>query len=154
MCIRTAEEKDGGALTGLINAAFVVERFVFDGDRVDVVGVEAYMKSGKFLVAESEIGLIGCVYVELRGERGYVGLLSVEPQRQGTGLGRKLMDAAESYFRAARCKRVDLRVISQRTPLPAFYRHLGYEEIGTSPFPEAVQAKVPGHYIHMSKSLV
>lgn len=151
--MRTAEKEDVEALTRLINAAFVVERFVFDGDRVDTIGVEGYMKSGQFLLAENQSGLAGCVYVERRGTRGYVGLLSVNPRQQGTGLGRKLMDAAEHYFRAAGCTGVDLRVISQRTPLPAFYRHLGYVETGTSPFAEGARAKVPGHYILMSKAL-
>lgn len=152
--MRTAATQDVETLTRLINAAFVVERFVFEGDRVDARAVETYMKSGKFLLAESEHGLAGCVYLELRGDRGYVGLLSVDPRHQGTGLGRKLMDAAEDYFRVAGCKGIDLRVISQRTPLPAFYRHLGYTETGTAPFAAAAKPKVPGHYILMSKSLL
>ncbi|HYL62067.1 MAG TPA: GNAT family N-acetyltransferase [Candidatus Methylomirabilis sp.] len=146
--------QDVNSLTRLINVAFVVESFVFEGDRVDTAAVQAYMKSGQFLLAENEGGLAGCVYVELRGNRGYVGLLSVDPQQQGTGLGRKLMNAAENYFRAAGCEGVDLRIISQRTPLPSFYRHLGYSEAGTAPFAAGARPKVPGHYILMSKSLV
>jgi ribosomal protein S18 acetylase RimI-like enzyme len=151
--MRTAATQDVETLMRLINAAFAVEHFAFEGDRVDLTAVETYMKSGKFLLAESEHGLAGCVYVELRGLRGYLGLLSVDPRHQGTGLGRKLMDAAEDYFRGAGCQAVDLRVISQRTALPAFYRHLGYTETGTAPFAAAAKPKVPGHYILMSKSL-
>jgi ribosomal protein S18 acetylase RimI-like enzyme len=105
-------------------------------------------------LAEDSVGLAGCVYVEIRGDRGYVGLLSVDPPRQGTGLGCKLMDAAEDYFRAAGCSGVDLRVISPRTPLPLFYRRLGYMETGTAPFSAEVKCKVPGHYIIMSKEFV
>lgn len=150
---RIGTAADVEAVTSLINAAFVVERFVFDGDRVDTKGVEGYMKSGQFLLAEDQLGLVGCVYVEIRGNRGYIGLLSVSPERQGTGWGRKLMSAAESYFRRAGCRGVDLRVISQRTPLPAFYRHLGYVQTGTAPFVPDAQVKVPGHYIFMSKEL-
>ena len=109
--------------------------------------------SRKFLLAEDSAGLAGCVYVELRANRGYLGLLGVDPSRQGTGLGRKLMDAAENYFREAGCIAIDLRVISARTPLPAFYRHLGYSETGTAPFAPDVPVKVPCHYILMSKIL-
>jgi len=68
-------------------------------------------------------------------------------------LGRKLMDAAENFFREAGCISIDLRVISARTPLPAFYRHLGYVETGTAPFAADVPAKVPCHYILMSKTI-
>ena len=151
--IRPALPADAESLVRLINAAFRVEQPFIEGDRIDVEGVRSYMARGKFLVAEDSTGLAACVYVELRGDRGYLGLLGVDPPRQGTGLGRKMMDAAESYFREAGCIAVDLRVISARAPLPAFYRHLGYLETGTAPFAPGVPTKVPCHYILMSKTI-
>jgi GNAT superfamily N-acetyltransferase len=153
MRIRVAQSADVEDLAALINIAFRVELPFIDGDRINPDGVRAYMKKGKVLLAEDSAGLAGCVYVELRGDRGYLGLLGVEPRRQGTGLGRKLLAAAEDFFRDAGCVAADLRIVSARTPLPAFYRHLGYVETGTAPFPHDVQAKVPCHYIVMSKSL-
>ena len=149
----TADLGDVEALVRLINAAFRVELPFIEGDRIDAAGLRSYMAKGKFLVAEDSAGLAGCVYVELRGDRGYLGLLGVDPSRQGTGLGRKLMDDAENFFRQASCVAVDLRVISARTPLPAFYRHLGYLETGTAPFAPDVPVKVPYHYILMSKAI-
>ena len=151
--IRLAGPSDVEPLARLINAAFRVEQPFIEGERINPDGVRSYMAKGKFLLAEDSAGLAGCVYVELRGDRGYVGLLSVDPPRQGTGLGRKLMDAAENYFREAGCRAVDLRVISARAPLPLFYRHLGYAETGTSQIPADVPLKVPCHFIHMSKLL-
>lgn len=151
--IRYAQSADIGALAELINVAFRVELPFIEGDRTNPDGVRNYMQKGKFLLAYDTSGLAGCVYVELRGDRGYVGLLGVDPARQGTGLGRKLMDAAENYFREAGCRAVDLRIVSARTPLPAFYRHLGYLETGTAPFAPDVPLKAPCHYILMSKSL-
>jgi ribosomal protein S18 acetylase RimI-like enzyme len=150
---RMAEPADLDSLVRLINAAFRVELPYIEGDRIDALGVRSYMAKGKFLVAEAFAGLAGCVYVELRGDRGYLGLLGVDPRRQGTGLGRRLMDAAENFFRQAGCVAVDLRVISARTPLPAFYRHLGYIETGTAPFSPDVPVKVPCHYILMTKTI-
>lgn len=151
--IRLAKTVDKQALVRLINSAFRVEQPFIDGDRIDSKGVRAYMEKGRFLIAEDCGDLAGCVYVELRGDRGYLGLLGVDPPRQGTGLGRKLTDAAENYFREAGCRAVDLRIVSARTPLPAFYRHLGYVESGTAPFAPDVPVKVACHYILMSKSL-
>jgi GNAT superfamily N-acetyltransferase len=153
VAIRAAADSDIPALVRLINAAFIVEQFVFDGDRINIEETHAFMESGRFLLAEDSAGLAGCVYLEMRKDRGYLGLLAVDPTRQGTGLGRKLVAAAEDYFHAKGCWAVDLRVISQRTPLPPFYRHLGYIEVGTAPFSPSLNAKVPGHYIVMSKSL-
>jgi len=151
---RLAAPSDVDALVRLINAAFVVERPVFDGDRTRAEGVRAYLEKGRFLIAEDSAGLAGCVYVEIRGDRGYIGLLSVDPPRQGSGLGRNLMEAAEKFFREANCIAVDLRVVSARAPLPSFYRHLGYSEVGTSDLPADAHAKIPCQFIHMSKKLV
>ncbi len=150
---RTADLADVEGLVRLINSAFRVELPYIEGDRIDAAGVRSYIVKGKFLLAEDSSGLAGCVYVELRDDRGYLGLLCVDPRCQGTGLGRKLMDAGESFFRQAGCVAVDLRVISARTPLPAFYHHLGYLQTGTAPFAPDVPVKVPCHYILMSKSL-
>jgi len=153
LIFRVASLTDAEDLTRLINAAFRVELPFIEGDRIQAEGVRSYMAKGKFLVAEVAAVLAGCVYLELRGDRGYLGLLGVDPPRQGIGLGRKLMEAAENYFREAGCYAVDLRVISAREPLPAFYRHLGYLETGTAAFAPDVPVKVPCHYIIMSKSI-
>ena len=80
--IRMAVAADVEPLARLINAAFVVEQPFIEGERIDPVGVREYMENGKFLIAEDAEGLAGCVYVELRGERGYLGLLGVTPARQ------------------------------------------------------------------------
>src|ERR1700747_602200 len=112
--IRPASDADVPALVRLINAAFVVEQVVFDGNRVDDLGVRAYMSGGTFLVAEDSQGLVGCVYIEARGDRSYLGLLSVQPGRQGNGYGRKLVEAAESFARQSGSRTMDLRVISAR----------------------------------------
>ncbi len=71
--IRPASDEDVPALARLINAAFVVEQVVFDGNRVDGLGVRAYMSGGTFLVAEDSGGLAGCVYIETRSDRSYLG---------------------------------------------------------------------------------
>ncbi len=142
------------AITDLINAAFSVERFFIDGPRTRLDGVHEMFASGKFLVAEDAGVMAGCVYVELRGERGYIGLLSVDPSRQRSGLGSILVTAAESYFLANGCRFADLRIVNLREELPPFYRGLGYVENGISPFPAEAATKLPCHFINMSKPLI
>ena len=152
--IRFARAADLDALTALINAAFVVEQPFLEGERIDEQGTREFFEKGKFLIAEDLAGMAGCVFCELRGDRGYLGLLAIEPSRQGKGWGRKLMAGAEDYFRDSGCQVVDLRVISPRAPLPSFYQHLGYVETGTAPFAPLLPTKVPGYYILMSKQLI
>jgi ribosomal protein S18 acetylase RimI-like enzyme len=116
--------------------------------------VRGLMEKGNFLLVEDGPTLAGCVYVELRGDRGYLGLLSVDPAHQRSGLGRQLVAAAEHFFRAAGCRFSDLRIVNVRAELTAFYRGLGYVETGTSPFVADAPAKLPAHFITMSKPLV
>jgi predicted N-acetyltransferase YhbS len=93
------------------------------------------------------------VYVEPRGESGYLGLLSVDPARQARGLGRSLVAAAEDHCRGAGCRRMEMLIVNLRTELPPYYRRLGYAESGTAPFPDNGRAKQPCHFIRMSKPL-
>ena len=151
--IRDAGPEDVDALAGLINAAFVVEQIAIEGDRVDANKVRAYMALGKFLLLEDGASVLGCVYTELRGNYGYVGLLSVDPSLQTRGFGRRLMAAAEEYFRAAGCSAVNLRIISARPELLRFYGKLGYTETGISPMPVDAPLKMACHFIHLSKPL-
>ena len=150
---RLATDADAQAIAALVNAAFKVERFFIDRDRIDPAKVREMLGTGRYLLAEDNGALIACVYVELRGQRAYFGLLGVDPSRQGQGLGRKMVEEAESYARAAACEFIDLRVVNLRTELPPFYRRLGYAETGTEPFPADAKPSQPCHFINMSKPL-
>jgi predicted N-acetyltransferase YhbS len=152
--VRVAEPSDAGAIVSVITAAFrQAESFLIDRDRVDLEGVEGLLRKGTFLLAEEDGTVIGCVYVEMRGERSYLGLLSVDPGRQKAGLGSKLMSAAEDYCARAGSRFIDLRIVSVRPELPAFYHRLGYVETGTEPFTPGLDTKVACHFVVMSKPL-
>ena len=151
--LRTAGPADAGAITTVINAAYQVERFFIDGDRTSEDEVRRYMAKGAFLVAEEDGRPAGCVYIEQRGDRGYFGLLAVDPAQHGKGLGRTLVEAAEERLRRAGCIAMDISVVDLRTELPPFYRRLGYVETGTAPFPDPEKATRPCHFILMSKPL-
>ena len=155
--LRIATAADVNAITPLINAAFVVERPILDNDRIDAASVRDFMTRGEFLLLEDATGkLIACVFLESgQDARCYLGLLSVEPSQQGRGLGRQLNAAAEEFARNAGCRTMDLRIVSPRAEsLLPVYKHLGYSEAGTAPFPADVSAKVPCHYLLMTKSLL
>lgn len=152
MRLRIAEPPDLEAITRVINLAFKVERFFIERDRISADEVCALASKGKFLVADDLGSVAGCVYVEPQGESAYLGLLSVDPSRQRSGLGSLLMQAAEDYARDIGCRSVDLRIVNLREELPPFYRRRGYRENGTSPFPAEARAKQPCHFVNMSKS--
>jgi GNAT superfamily N-acetyltransferase len=151
--LRAGEKRDVDDLTRLINLAFAVEQIAIPGERIDRKRTQAFLSAGAFFVFEGRTGLAGCVYAEARGNRGYLGLLAVEPSLQGRGFGSRLVAAGEEHLKRAGCRAVDLRVVSARSDLLPFYERLGYTRTGTSPIPPEIELKIPCHFIHMSKKL-
>ncbi|MDQ1155452.1 GNAT family N-acetyltransferase [Brevundimonas sp. SORGH_AS_0993] len=90
------------------------------------------------LLAHDGKVLVGCVQVARAGDDlAYLGMLTVEPTLQASGLGRRLLAAAEAQA-AARfgAGRIEMTVIHRRTELVAWYRRRGYAPTGeTRPFP-------------------
>jgi len=152
--VRIADRPDAEEITRLINSAFrSAESFFVEGDRIEVTEVIDKLSTGKFLLVEAEGVLVGCVYVEPQGERAYLGLLSVDPFRQQSGVGSLLMAEAEHYCRGLDCRVMDIKLVNLRKELPGFYQKRGYVETGTSSFPQDVATKEPCHFIDMAKPL-
>ena len=153
--IRIANATDVPAIVPVVNAAYAIEMF-FQGTRTDAEGVAEMMQKGEFLVAESASGgIVATVYTELRGERGYFGMLAVEPSQQGSGLGRMMVEATEEHCRSHGCKHMDIDVVSLRPDNLHLYRKFGYFETGTEEFhpPCSRKVGVECHLIIMSKAL-
>lgn len=153
--IRPGKKEDVAAMVGVINAAFAVEMF-FEGTRTDPERLTQAMTEGEFFVAEGEGGrIIGCVYVEREGNRGYFGMLSVMPAFQRRGIGRALVEAAEHWALAQGCIAMDIWVLNLRSELLPLYRRLGYCETGTQSFKplRPLKSGAAAHCIVMSKQL-
>jgi ribosomal protein S18 acetylase RimI-like enzyme len=157
--LRIARADEAPAVAALVNAAFQVEAFFKRGDRTDAAEIRDLMQRGEFLVfdgpaaSDSGTGPTACVYVCTNGDRGYFGMLSIDPRLQGRGLGRSIVTAVEARFRARGCRAVDIHVVNLREELPPFYERLGYVTSGTLPFPDDGSATRPCHFIVMTKRL-
>src|SRR5262245_28983235 len=97
--------------------------------------------------------LAAAVYVEIRGERGYFAMLSVDPAAQHRGLGRALISAVEDHCRDAGCRVLDIEVVDLRQELPAFYTRLGFAPTGEAPFPDPHKLRRPAKLVVMSKAI-
>jgi len=151
--IRMATLGDVPDLVRVVNEAFVVEAFFKIGNRTSADEIMELMNAGsEFLVADID-GMVGCVCLEYHGNRGYLGMLSIDPARQGQGLGRALIEAVESRARERGCRFMDIHIVNLREELPPYYRRYGYQECGTLPFPSPERASRPCHFIVMTKPL-
>lgn len=153
--IRVATANDMEAMIAVVNAAFGFESSL-GGTRTDEHRMSEMMEKGEFLVAQDDDArVIASVYTELRDNRGYFGMLAVDPSRQGTGLGRALVEAAEDYCHERHCHWMDLMVLSLRRELLPFYHKLGYVETGAEEFRPARPLKdgVECYGIILSKPL-
>jgi GNAT superfamily N-acetyltransferase len=151
--VRVAGRKDAESIARLVNLAFRAERAFIAGDRTNPDGIRDLFAKGEFLLLEDAETLIGCVYLEPRRDNTYLGLLAVNPEKQGAGLGSQLMSAAEMRCRKAGRRAMELTVVNLRTDLLRFYGRRGYLERGTEPFPAPDRMKVPVHLIRMEKPL-
>jgi GNAT superfamily N-acetyltransferase len=157
--LRVATLDDAPVIAELVNAAFRVEDFFKAGDRTDVEEVRSYFATGEFLVLDGEAPRASgsrpaaCVYLERDGAHAYFGMLSIDPARQGQGLGRVMLEGLEARCREAGCREIEIHVVDLRHELPPFYRRFGYVEAGTLPFPDDGTSTKPCHFIVMKKHL-
>lgn len=155
--VRLAIVADKARLIPLINSAYAIETFL-EGTRTDETRLAAMMQKGNVLVKEAEDSsgqLLGCVYTEVRGYRGYLGQLAVDPAYKSARLGRMIVEAAENHLRRQGCVAVDITVLSMRKELPPIYRRFGYVETGIEKFhpTQPLKSGVECHSIVMSKQL-
>ena len=145
---RAATAADVPALLDLVESAYrgevsragwTTEADLLDGTRTSVELVEADLAdpATTFLVAADAHGLLACCAVTDRADgTAYFGTFAVRPRAQGSGIGSRMLAAAEGQARAAGAARMEMTVLAQRSDLLAWYARRGYQATGqTRPFP-------------------
>jgi GNAT superfamily N-acetyltransferase len=148
--LRCATPSDIGILLPLIRSAYrgeesrkgwTTEADLVADDRIDEAGLLAKITdpNGVILLATDDSGapVVCCELLKRDSGLGYFGLFAVDPQRQGAGLGKHILQMAESYARETMgVKKLEMMVIGLRTELIAFYLRRGYTITGEKrPFP-------------------
>ena len=85
------------------------------------------MQSEMFLVGCLDGVVIASVMAGYEGHRGWINYLAVHPQYQRFGIGRQMMDAAESRLRAAGCPKINLQVRTKNQGVIEFYKRIGFK---------------------------
>jgi ribosomal protein S18 acetylase RimI-like enzyme len=167
--ITKAVVEDAPELDKLVNSAYrgdssrqgwTTEADLLDGTRTDAAAIAENIQAPATTllkyVKENEI--LGCV--ELRNHNGklYLGMLTVSPRLQGTGIGKELLKAAEVEARKQKCSSIYMTVISIRQELIEWYVRHGYQLTGErKPFafndPRFGQPKIKLEFVVLEKKL-
>ncbi|MEP3225211.1 MAG: GNAT family N-acetyltransferase [Parasphingorhabdus sp.] len=116
------------------------EADLLGGQRTDREALQAIVgqTDSVILIAKIADQMIGCVQLN-RVDNGlaYLGLLTVDPDRQAGGLGKILLREAEDFVsRHWQAQMIEMTVIRQRDDLIAYYQRRGYNLTGEKrPFP-------------------
>jgi len=155
MNIRKATQQDIPSLNKLVNSAYrgdsskvgwTTEADLLDGIRTSEASLKEMIDGSNavMLVAEEDDQLKGCVYLQQQDDALYLGMLTVNPQLQGQGIGANLMRAAEQRAKDIGCKKIKMTVITTRKELIAYYERKGYADTGErKPFPNDPKFGIP-----------
>ena len=139
--ILVATIEDAPVLSNLVNSAYrgetsrqgwTTEADLLEGTRTDFHAIEELIEApGTTILKYVENGtILGCVELEKRAHQLYLGMLTVQPDLQGKGIGKELLKAAEEEARKLNCHRIFMTVISVRHELIAWYLRHGYRDAG------------------------
>jgi ribosomal protein S18 acetylase RimI-like enzyme len=148
MNISIAAIDDVPSLVDLVNSAYrgeaakkgwTTEADLLDGIRTDEPSLAGMLKKtgATMLICRNNAGsLAGCVYLEQQPGTVYLGMLTVSPLLQASGIGKQLLKAAEDFAKENGADNISMTVISVRHELIAWYERHGYTKTGeTKPFP-------------------
>jgi ribosomal protein S18 acetylase RimI-like enzyme len=143
-----AEISDAQRLATLINSAYrgessklgwTSEAELLEGARTDTADMLKLLEDENSLLVlcRSAGDLLGSVHLRQNGDQVQISMLAVDPRRQGRGIGKQLLQAAELLAQQVwPVQRFVMHVISCRLELMAFYERRGYRRTGiTEAFP-------------------
>ena len=136
-----AKIEDAPILSNLVNSAYrgdssrqgwTTEADLLDGTRTDAKAIEYLMgrPGTTILKYVDNATILGCVELDRKGDQLYLGMLTVQPDLQGRGIGKELLKAAEIEARRHKCTGILMTVISIRRELIAWYIRHGYIDTG------------------------
>ena len=167
--ITKATLQDIPSLVALINSAYrgesskkgwTTEAHLLEGKRTDEQEMtEIFLDPKNTILKFTENNtIIGSVLLVEKGHQLYLGMLTVSPELQNSGIGKKLLAEAENQAKALGLSSIIMTVISVREELIAWYKRHGYVDTGArEAFPESgihiTVSDEPLEFIFLEKKL-
>ncbi|MFV8342586.1 GNAT family N-acetyltransferase [Flavobacterium sp. XS2P39] len=146
--ILKATAEDVSALNKLINSAYrgesskkgwTTEANLLEGLRTTEKELTKIIKNPKNTILKFTVNndIVGCVLLIEKEFQLYLGMLTVSPDLQNSGVGKQLLQQAEIHASVLGLAKIVMTVISVREELIAWYKRNGYFDTGArEPFPE------------------
>ncbi|WPU91179.1 GNAT family N-acetyltransferase [Mucilaginibacter sabulilitoris] len=162
MPITKATFTDIPELNILINSAYrgeeskkgwTTETDLIGGIRIDEDMLREYFSNEAITIlkyTDDNSRITGSVYLEVKGDKLYLGMFSVSPVLQGKGVGRALLEEAELIAKQLNCHTITMTVIRSRTELISWYERRGYAFTGEiQPFHDHGRFGEPKQHIEL-----
>ncbi len=156
LLFRKAQPTDVSAIVALVNSAYrgessklgwTTEADLLGGQRTDATEVLALIttEGSLMFLCWHHDQLMGSLHLERQQEAAYLGMLSIQPNRQGLGIGKRFMAQAELIAQQTwGVQKMRMTVITLRTELIAFYERRGYQRTGMfKEFPASPSFGIP-----------
>lgn len=167
--ITKATLQDIPALTILINSAYrgetskkgwTTEANLLEGKRTNEEELTETVLDPKNTILKftDNDTIIGSVLLIEKEHQLYLGMLTVSPELQNSGIGKKLLAEAENHAKALGLSSIIMTVISVREELVAWYKRHGYVDTGErEAFPESeihvTISEKPLEFIYLEKKI-
>lgn len=137
-----ADTANAEQIANLVNSAYrgesskrgwTTEADLLGGQRTDAARIrECILRPHSVIILVLNVNhILGCVHVEQVGRECHLGMITVEPQYQGVGLGKKIVAAAEQFaLEKWKSEAISMSVITLRTELISWYERRGYLKTG------------------------
>ena len=147
--ITKATLQDIPSLLTLINSAYrgetskkgwTTEAHLLEGKRTTEEELKEIIQDPKntFLKFTENDQIIGSVLLVEKEDQLYLGMLTVSPELQNAGIGKKLLAEGEKQAKILGLSSIIMTVVSVRAELIAWYKRHGYVETGVrEPFPSS-----------------
>ena len=124
------------------------ETHIIGGNRTNLDEITQAMEKtdAQFYVVYLKQRLVTCIYLaKEQHQTAYVGFFSVHPDFQGKGIGKYILQQAETIAKVQfSAIKIRMYVVSQRPELIAFYERRGYQRTGSQdPYPLHLKIGVP-----------
>ncbi len=167
--ISKATLADISALNILINSAYrgetskkgwTTEANLLEGKRTNEEELTETIQNPRNTILKytEDDKIIGSVLLVEKEHQLYLGMLTVSPELQNSGIGKKMLAEAENHAKSLGLSSIIMTVISVREELIAWYKRHGYVDTGErEAFPESeihvTISEVPLEFIYLEKRI-